>query len=77
MAAFPNGHPHSRSVLQDIDTLLAKQAAGANLAITQLFFHPEDYLSFAQRAKAAGVEFPILPASCRSQAPCACAVCSS
>jgi methylenetetrahydrofolate reductase (NADPH) len=61
VAAFPNGHPRSRSASQDIDTLLAKQAAGANLAITQLFFHPEDYLGFVQRAKAAGVEFPILP----------------
>jgi 5,10-methylenetetrahydrofolate reductase len=61
VAAFPNGHPRSRSVSQDIDTLLAKQAAGANLAITQLFFHAEDYLSFAQRAKVAGVLFPILP----------------
>ncbi|NEN07546.1 5,10-methylenetetrahydrofolate reductase [Diaminobutyricibacter tongyongensis] len=61
VAAFPNGHPTSRSASQDIDTLLAKQAAGANLAITQLFFHPEDYLAFAQRAKDAGVEFPILP----------------
>ena len=61
VAAFPNGHPNSRSASQDIDTLLAKQAAGANLAITQLFFHPEDYLSFAQRARDAGVAFPILP----------------
>jgi methylenetetrahydrofolate reductase (NADPH) len=61
VAAFPNGHPRSRSASQDIDTLLAKQAAGANLAITQLFFHPEDYLGFVQRASAAGVEFPILP----------------
>jgi methylenetetrahydrofolate reductase (NADPH) len=61
VAAFPNGHPRSRSASQDIDTLLAKQAAGANLAITQLFFHPEDYLRFVQHAKAAGVEFPILP----------------
>ncbi len=61
VAAFPNGHPNSRSASQDIDTLLAKQAAGANLAITQLFFHPEDYLGFAQRARDAGVEFPILP----------------
>ena len=61
VAAFPHGHPNSRSASQDIDTLLAKQAAGANLGITQLFFHPEDYLSFAQRAKDAGVEFPILP----------------
>ena len=61
VAAFPNGHPRSRSTSQDIDTLLAKQAAGANLAITQLFFHADLYLSFIQRASAAGVEFPILP----------------
>jgi len=61
VAAFPNGHPRSRSTSQDIDTLLAKQAAGANLAITQLFFHADHYLSFIQRAKQAGVEFPILP----------------
>ena len=61
VAAFPNGHPQSRSTSQDIDTLLAKQAAGANLAITQLFFHADHYLSFIQRAREAGVEFPILP----------------
>ena len=61
VAAFPNGHPSSRSAAQDIDTLLAKQAAGANLGITQLFFHAEDYLHFAQRARDAGVTFPILP----------------
>jgi methylenetetrahydrofolate reductase (NADPH) len=61
VAAFPNGHPSSHSVSQDIDALLAKQAAGANLGITQLFFHAEDYLHFAQRAAEAGVEFPILP----------------
>ena len=61
VAAFPNGHPQSRSTSQDIDTLLAKQAAGANLAITQLFFHADHYLSFIQRARDAGVTFPILP----------------
>jgi methylenetetrahydrofolate reductase (NADPH) len=61
VAAFPNGHPRSRSSSQDIDTLLAKQAAGANLAITQLFFHSDHYLSFAERARAAGVLFPIVP----------------
>jgi methylenetetrahydrofolate reductase (NADPH) len=61
VAAFPNGHPQSRSVAQDIDALLAKQAAGANLAITQLFFHAEDYFAFTERARSAGVLFPILP----------------
>lgn len=61
VAAFPNGHPRSRSVEQDLDTLLAKEAAGANLAITQLFFHAEDYLRFVDQARAAGVTMRILP----------------
>jgi len=61
VAAFPNGHPRSRSVEQDLDTLLAKEAAGANLAITQLFFHADDYLGFVEKARAAGVTMRILP----------------
>lgn len=61
VAAFPNGHPRSRSVEQDLDTLLAKEAAGANLAITQLFFHADDYLSFVEKARAWGVTMRILP----------------
>lgn len=61
VAAFPNGHPRSRSVEQDLDTLLAKEAAGANLAITQLFFDADDYLRFVEQARAAGVTMRILP----------------
>jgi methylenetetrahydrofolate reductase (NADPH) len=61
VAAFPNGHPRSRSISQDLDTLLAKEAAGANLAITQLFFHIDDYLRFVDQARAAGVTMRILP----------------
>jgi methylenetetrahydrofolate reductase (NADPH) len=61
VAAFPNGHPKSRSVEQDLDTLLAKEAAGANLAITQLFFEADDYLRFVAQARNAGVGMRILP----------------
>jgi len=61
VAAFPNGHPRSRSKSQDVRTLLAKQAAGATVAITQLFFDPDDYLRFVDDAHRAGVEIPILP----------------
>jgi methylenetetrahydrofolate reductase (NADPH) len=61
VAAFPNGHPRSRSRAQDIDTLLAKQAAGANLAISQLFFEADEYLSFVEAARAAGVTMRLLP----------------
>lgn len=61
VAAFPNGHPRSAHRWQDIDALLAKQAAGASSAITQLFFHSDDYLSFVEKARAEGVTIPILP----------------
>ncbi|HEY4152736.1 MAG TPA: methylenetetrahydrofolate reductase [Pseudolysinimonas sp.] len=61
VAAFPNGHPRSRSIEQDLDTLLAKEAAGANLAISQLFFEADQYLDFVDRARAAGVTMRILP----------------
>jgi methylenetetrahydrofolate reductase (NADPH) len=61
VAAFPNGPPRSAYSSQHVDALLAKQAAGATLAITQLFFHPDHYLAFVERARRAGVTIPILP----------------
>jgi methylenetetrahydrofolate reductase (NADPH) len=61
VAAFPNGHPRARSIRQDLDSLLAKEAAGANLAITQLFFRADDYLHFVERARSVGVTMRILP----------------
>lgn len=61
VAAFPNGHPRSRHRYEDIDALLAKQAAGATSALTQLFFHAHEYLDFVDRARAAGVVIPIVP----------------
>lgn len=61
VAAFPTGHPRSRDLQQDVDALLAKQAAGANLAITQLFWHADDYARFVDLARAGGVTIPILP----------------
>jgi methylenetetrahydrofolate reductase (NADPH) len=61
VAAFPTGHPRSRGPAQDVDTLLAKEVAGANLAITQLFWRADDYLGFVERSRAGGVTIPILP----------------
>jgi len=61
VATFPTGHPRSRGIAQDVDALLAKEIAGANLAITQLFWRAEDYLGFVERARAGGVTIPILP----------------
>ncbi|MBK0420895.1 methylenetetrahydrofolate reductase [Leucobacter sp. CSA2] len=61
VAAYPNGHPLSRSRSEDLEWLLAKQEAGAQFAITQLFFEAEEYLGFVSDAADAGVRIPILP----------------
>lgn len=61
VAAYPNGHPLSQGQSADIDWLLAKEAAGAQFAITQLFFRAEEYLSFADAARTAGLTMPLLP----------------
>lgn len=61
VAAYPNGHPLARSRAADIEWLIAKEEAGAQFAITQLFFRAEEYLSFVSDAQDAGLRMPVLP----------------
>lgn len=61
VAVYPNGHPLSRSRQADIEWLIAKQEAGAQFGITQLFFVADEYLSFVADARDAGLTIPILP----------------
>ncbi|MDI6022935.1 methylenetetrahydrofolate reductase [Leucobacter sp. UT-8R-CII-1-4] len=61
VAAYPNGHALSRSRNADIDWLVAKQEAGAQLAITQLFFQADEYLQFVADAAERGLSIPVLP----------------
>lgn len=61
VAAFPNGHPESGSERTDIDALVAKQNAGADYAISQLFFFSEDFLKFKELARTRGAELPLIP----------------
>ena len=61
VAAFPNGHPESGSNRQDLVALKAKQDAGADFAITQLFFYARDYVNFVKLARDAGITIPIVP----------------
>lgn len=61
VAAFPEKHPESPSIQHDCRVLAEKQRAGADYAITQLFFRPVDYFALVDRAQAAGATLPIIP----------------
>lgn len=61
VAAFPEGHPESADLDSDARHLAAKVAAGADFAITQFFFHAEDYVALVERAARYGCTVPIIP----------------
>jgi methylenetetrahydrofolate reductase (NADPH) len=61
VAAFPEGHPAAESREQDARVLAAKAEAGADFAVTQLFFRASDYFDLVARVRAAGSDIPILP----------------
>ncbi len=61
VAAFPEKHPESHSLADDIRILKMKQDTGASFAMTQLFFDVEAYSQLVSSARAEGVTIPIIP----------------
>ncbi len=61
VAAYPEKHPESSSIDNDIIYLKQKIDAGANRAITQFFFDVDVFLRFRDKAQAANINVPIVP----------------
>ena len=61
VAAYPEMHPQANRPSEDFDNFRRKVEAGADSALTQLFYNAEAYFDFVERCAKAGIRIPIVP----------------
>jgi methylenetetrahydrofolate reductase (NADPH) len=61
VAAYPEMHPQATSPGADFDNFCRKVEAGADAALTQLFYNADSYFDFMERCQKAGISIPIVP----------------
>lgn len=61
VAAYPETHPEARNPELDLGYLKLKLDLGGAFAITQLFFDNTLYFDFVAKARARGIDKPIIP----------------
>ena len=61
VAAYPEFHPETALVADEIKHFKMKVDAGANSAITQYFYNAEAYFRFLELCEQAGIGIPIVP----------------
>lgn len=61
VAAYPEMHPQAPSASVDFENFRRKVEAGADAAITQLFYNAESYFDFMERCAKAGIAIPVVP----------------
>ncbi len=61
VACYPEKHPEAPSLAMDLEYLRMKVDAGANRAISQMFFDAERFLRFRDLAADSGITIPIIP----------------
>ncbi len=60
VAVYPEGHFESESIEKDMEYTKAKIDAGADFAITQMFFENSHFYSFIERCEKYGIDVPII-----------------
>lgn len=58
-ACYPEGHPDSKDLDEDIKNLKLKVEMGVNRLLTQLFFDNDKYSLFLEKVRKAGINIPI------------------
>ncbi len=61
VAAYPEMHPQAPSPAVDFENFRRKVEAGADGALTQLFYNADAYFDFMERCVKAGIQIPIVP----------------
>ena len=61
VACYPEVHPQARSPQDDLRAFAAKVDAGANDAITQMFFNADAYWRFVEESRKIGITAPVIP----------------
>lgn len=61
VAVYPEGHIETTSLKEDIEYTRKKISAGADFAVTQMFFDNDYYYSLLDRMKKNGINIPVLP----------------
>ena len=61
VGAYPEMHPQARSPQADLEAFATKARAGADSAITQMFFNSDAYFRFVDDVEALGVTIPVVP----------------
>jgi len=61
VAAYPEMHPQAPNPTVDFENFKRKVEAGADAALTQLFFNADSYFHFIDRCTKAGIAIPIVP----------------
>ena len=61
VAVYPEGHIETSSLEQDMEHTKQKIDAGADFAVTQMFFNNKYYYAFLDRMEKQGISIPVLP----------------